>query len=111
MTDSKKQTNADTTDERPLVDDSASVIGALCEKLTDAQTRDLAVALAPYGVDLIAALAAQRDDRPRLTIVTKGAKAPAPPAFIDRFNVSSLFGWKPGETLDEAIARNKSEEG
>jgi len=183
MTDLKKQTNTDTTAERPPVDDSASATEALRNKLIDAQTpsyqaefdlekveragafvenalseqaaaesgEDLATALAtitgelvpaksgtelaadlvaegvdldelaaelaPYGVDLRAALAAPRDNLPSMEIIT-GEQLAALLASVDttkirihRASARSLYGWKPGETLYEAIARKKSEEG
>jgi len=73
-------------------------------------------ALASYGVDLLAALSSQRGDRPGLTIDTGEQEVAIlgsmdmPHIRIHTANVSTLFGWKPGETLDEAIARTKKEE-
>jgi|GEM_PF-682095 len=96
MTNPKNPTNTD----KPLR-----------EQLTDAQTRDLAAALAPYGVDLIAALASQSNEQTRAFIT-----GPLPPYInmtnirIHTANVRSLFGWKPGESLIDAIARTKKEE-
>jgi len=112
MIDPKNPTNTDTTPERPPVDDSASAPEALRDKLTDAQIRDLAAVLAPYGVNLVAALASQDDDQPPLPINI----GPLPASKnmtnirITRVTARSLYGWKPGETLYEAITRKKSEE-
>ncbi|BAO36965.1 resolvase (plasmid) [Serratia marcescens SM39] len=33
------------------------------------------------------------------------------PAFIDTANIRSLYGWEPGETVEEAIARHRAKEG
>ena len=40
-----------------------------------------------------------------------GVPAADLPAFVDTANVRSLYDWKPGESLDEAIARKKPQEG
>jgi nucleoside-diphosphate-sugar epimerase len=37
--------------------------------------------------------------------ITAGEPATDLPAFRDVANVRSLYGWQPGETLEEAIAR------
>jgi len=109
MTDPKSPINTDTTDERPSVDYSAITDEALREKLTDPKTLALAAELAPYGVDLLAALASQGDESPPNLIFGPPPVLP-PLTHIRTVSARSLFGWKPGETLDEAIARTKAEE-
>jgi nucleoside-diphosphate-sugar epimerase len=42
--------------------------------------------------------------------ITEGEPATDLPAFVDTANVRSLYGWKPGESLDEAIARHQGEQ-
>jgi len=106
----KNPTNTDTTYERPPVDYSAITDEALRKKLTDPKTLARAAELAPYGVDLLAALAAPPPDN--LTIgINEG-----PPfdwselSHIRTASISTIFGCKPGETMFEAIARKKKEE-
>ncbi|GHT82867.1 hypothetical protein AGMMS49543_08630 [Betaproteobacteria bacterium] len=41
--------------------------------------------------------------------ITEGESATKLPTFVDTANVRSLYGWKPGETLDEAMARKARE--
>jgi len=113
MTDPKKQTNTDTTAELPPVDYSAITDEALRKKLTDPKTLARAAELAPYGVDLLAALAAPRAELPSISIIT-GEQAAALRASVNRTHirtasVRTLYGWKPGESLYEAIARKKKE--
>jgi len=110
----KKQANTDTTAERPPVDYSAITDEALRKKLTDPETLATAAELAPYGVDLLAALVEQHDNPPSVSFIT-GAQMAAmlaseKPSHIRTASASTIFGWKPGETLDEAIARKKKEE-
>jgi hypothetical protein len=33
------------------------------------------------------------------------------PEHVTKTNIRELYGWQPGETLDEAIARKKAQEG
>jgi len=57
---------------------------------------------------------AELDDLPLLTIVTDGPPLDwslLPHIRTHATTARSLFGWKPGETLNEDIARNKAEEG
>jgi len=112
----KKQANSDTTAERPPVDYSAITDEALRKKLTDPKTLARAAALAPYGVDLLAALAAPRNDRLSVSIIS-GAQMAAMlaseyPSHIRTHATTarSLFGCKPGETMFDAIARKEKEE-
>jgi len=110
----KKQANTDTTAERPPVDYSAITDEALRKKLTDPETLAMAAELAPYGVDLLAALADPSDELPSVSIIS-GAQmaamlASANPSHIRTASISTLYGWKPGETLGEAIRRKKREE-
>jgi len=116
MTDPKKQTNTDTTYKRPPVDYSAITDEALLKKLTDPKTLALAAELAAEGVDLLAALAAPRDELPSISIIT-GEQAAALRASVNLTHIRthattarSLFGCKPGETMFEAIVRKKREE-
>jgi len=113
MTAPKNPTNTDTTYERPAIDYSAITDEALLKKLTDPKTLAMAAELAPYGVDLLAALAAPpRDDLPPLTI-SIGEDPPFDLSELSHIRTESartIFGWKPGETLEEAIARKKAEE-
>ena len=60
--------------------------------------------------DDLAALASQGDDQAP-AFITEGEPAADLPAFVDTANVRSLYDWKPGESLDEAIARKKPQEG
>ena len=130
MTDPKNQTNTDTTAELPPVDDYASATEALREKLTDAQTPGYQAEFDPEEAeragafvedalseqdaaesgDDLAALASQGDDQAP-AFITEGEPAADLPAFVDTANVRSLYDWKPGESLDEAIARKKPQEG
>ena len=54
-------------------------------------------------------LAAPEQEEP--AFITEGEPAADLPAFVDMANVRSLYDWKPGESLDEAIARKKPQEG
>ena len=129
MTDPKNQTN--TTDAAlPPVDDYATATEALREKLADAQTPGYQAEFDPEEAeragafvedalseqdaaesgDDLAALASQGDDQAP-AFITEGEPAADLPAFVDTANVRSLYDWKPGESLDEAIARKKPQEG
>ena len=47
------------------------------------------------------------DDVVEPTFVPEGVVLPGLPAFVDVDNVVSLYGWQPGESLEEAIARTR----
>ena len=50
------------------------------------------------------------DDVVEPTFVPEGVVLPGLPAFVDVDNVVSLYGWQPGESLDEAIARTRKKQ-
>ena len=83
--------------------DEAEQAGAFVEDALSEQDA------AESGDDL-AALASQGDDQAP-AFITEGEPAADLPAFVDTANVRSLYDWKPGESLDEAIARKKPQEG
>ena len=111
-------------------DDTANAAAALREKLADAMTPGFQVEFDPEEAekagafpedalseqdaaesgDDLAALASQGDDQAP-AFITEGEPAADLPAFVDTANVRSLYDWKPGESLDEAIARKKPQEG
>ena len=120
----------DVLPELPAIDDTAAAAGALREKLTDAATPGYQAEFDPEEAeragafvedalseqdaaesgDDLAALASQGDDQAP-AFITEGEPAADLPAFVDTANVRSLYDWKPGESLDEAIARKKPQEG
>ena len=120
----------DVLPELPAIDDNAAAAGALREKLTDAATPGYQAEFDPEEAeragafvedalseqdaaesgDDLAALASQGDDQAP-AFITEGEPAADLPAFVDTANVRSLYDWKPGESLDEAIARKKAQEG
>ena len=120
----------DVLPELPAIDDSAAAAGALREKLNDAATPGYHAEFDPEEAersgafvedalseqdaaesgDDLAALASQGDDQAP-AFITEGEPAADLPAFVDTANVRSLYDWKPGESLDEAIARKKPQEG
>jgi len=114
MTDPKNPTHTDTTYERPPIDYSAITDEALLKKLTDPETLARAAALAPYGVDLLAALADPSDELPSVSIISGAQMAAmlvsAKPSHIRTESARTMFGLKPGETLSEGIARKRREE-
>ena len=130
MTDPKNQTNTDATAEVPPVDDYANATEALREKMADALTPGFQVELDPEEAecmgafvedalseqdaaesgDDLAALASQGDDQAP-AFITEGEPATDLPAFVNTTNIRELYDWKPGESLDEAIARKKAQEG
>jgi len=66
------------------------------------------------NVDLVDMMGKERvafleDDLP--AFITEGEPVADLPTFIDTTNVRELYDWKPGESLDEAIARKKAQEG
>jgi len=124
MTDPKNPTNTDTTAERPPVDDSASTTGALREKLIDAQTPGYQAEFDPEkaeraGAFVKDALNEQDAIKSSVGLASLGADQPPLDIIIARLSrlthirtasARSIFGCKPGETVDEAIARKKAEE-
>lgn len=120
----------DVLSELPAIDDNAAAAGALREKLPDAATPGYQAefdpeeaeragafvedALSEQGAaesgDDLAALASQGDDLAP-AFITEGEPAADLPAFVHTANVRTLYDWKPGESLDEAIARKKAQEG
>ena len=120
----------DVLPELPAIDDNAAAAGALREKLADAATPGYQAEFDPEEAeragafvedalseqdaaesgDDLAALASQGDDQAP-AFITEGEPAADLPAFVDTANVRSLYDWKPGESLDEAIARKKPQEG
>ena len=120
----------DVLPELSAIDDNAAAAGALREKLNDAATPGYQAEFDPEEAeragafvedalseqdaaesgDDLAALASQGDDQAP-AFITEGEPAADLPAFVDTANVRSLYDWKPGESLDEAIARKKPQEG
>lgn len=41
--------------------------------------------------------------------ITEGGPSNDLPAFVNTTNIRELYDWKPGESLDEAIARKKAQ--
>ena len=121
----------DVLPELPAIDDNAAAAGALREKLTDAATPGCQSEFDPEEAartgafvedvlseqdaaesgDDLAALASQGDDQAPAFIPEDAPTVTDLPAFVDTENVRSLYDWKPGESLDEAIARKKAQEG
>jgi len=119
----------DVLPELSSIDDNAAAVGALREKLNDAATPGYQAEFDPEEAervgafiedalseqdaaesgDDLAALASQGDDQAP-AFITEGEPAADLPAFVDTGNVRSLYDWKPGESLDEAIARKKPQE-
>ena len=60
--------------------------------------------------DDLAALASQGDDQAP-AFITEGGPSDDLPPFVNTTNIRELYDWKPGESLDEAIARKKAQEG
>ena len=117
-----QQTTTQADDVLPAIDDNAA--GALREKLAHAATPGYQAEFDPEEAeragafvedaaesgDSLAALASQGDDQAP-AFITEGEPAADLPAFVHTANVRSLYDWKPGESLDEAIARKKAQEG
>ena len=118
----------DVLPELPAIDDNAA--GALREKLPDAATPGYQAEFDPEEAERAdafvegalseqdaaesgddqAAPASQGDDQAPAFITEGGPLADLPP-FFNTTNIRELYGWKPGESLDEAIARKKAQEG
>ena len=110
----------------PPVDDDAAGREAVREKMADALTPGFQVEFDPDEAERVGAFvedalseqdaAASGDD----LVEVDGALEPAflddegpsadLPAFIDTANIRSLYGWEPGETVEEAIARHRAKE-
>lgn len=107
-----QQTTTQADDVLPAIDDNAA--GALREKLTDAATPGYQAEFDPEEAGRADALvedAAESGDDQAPAFITEGEPAADLPAFVHTANVRSLYDWKPGESLDEAIARKKAQEG
>ena len=122
MTDPKNPTNTDATAERPPVDDYANATEALREKMADALTPGFQVELDPeeaeragaFVEDALSEQDAQEStedlaelDEPAF-LDDEGPLADIPP-FITTSNIREMYGWRPGQTLEEAIARKNKE--
>lgn len=125
MTDPKNPTNTDATAEQPPVDDYANATEALREKMIDALTPGIQVEFDPDEAERVGAFvedalseqdaAASSDD----LVEADGALEPAflddegpladIPPFISTTNIREMYGWRPGETLGETIARKNKE--
>lgn len=122
----KKHTNTDATAELPPVDDYANATEALSEKMVDALTPGFQIELDPdeaarmgaFVEDALSEHDAQesaedlaeldeQEERPTF-LDDQGPLADSPP-FITTSNIREMYGWRPGETLQEAIARKKKE--
>ena len=122
----KNHTNTDATAELPPVDDYANATEALREKMVDALTPGFQVELDPdeaarmgaFAEDALSDQDAQEstEDLAKLDeqaekpafLDDEGPLADIPP-FITTSNIREMYGWRPGETLQEAIARKNKE--
>ena len=126
MTDPKNQTNTDATAERPPADDYANATEALREKIADALTPGFQVELDPDEAESVGAFVEdalseqdaqestedlaeldEQEEKPAF-LDDEGPLADIPP-FITTTNIREMYGWRPGETLEEAIARKDKE--
>ena len=108
-----QQTTTQADDVLPAIDDNAAA-GALREKLPDAATPGYQAEFDPEEAERAGAFgedAAESGDDQAPAFITEGEPAADLPAFVHTANVRSLYDWKPGESLDEAIARKKRQEG
>ena len=64
---------------------------------------------AESGDDLAALTSLDDDQAP--AFITEGGPSEDLPAFVHTTNIRELYDWKPGESLDEAIARKKAQQG
>ena len=122
----KNHTNTDATAELPPVDDYANATEALREKMVDALTPGFQVELDPdeaarmgaFTEDALSDQDAQestehlaeldeQEEKPTF-LDDEGPLADIPP-FITTSNIREMYGWRPGETLQEAIARKNKE--
>lgn len=122
----KNHTNTDATAELPPVDDYANATEALSEKMVDALTPGFQVELDPdeaarmgaFREDALSDQDAQestedlaeldeQEEKPAF-LDDEGPLADIPP-FITTSNIREMYGWRPGETLQEAIARKNKE--
>ena len=122
----KNHTNTDATAELPPVDDYANATEALREKMVDALTPGFQVELDPdeaarmgaFAEDALSDQDAQestedlaelneQEEKPAF-LDDEGPLADIPP-FITTTNIREMYGWRPGETLEEAIARKDKE--
>ena len=108
------------------VDAATAVREVVEEKLADVQTPGFQAEFDPDEAELAGAfvedaLSAQdaaesssdlpdADDAVEPTFVLEGETVTGLPAFVDVGNVVSLYGWQPGESLVEAIARTRKEQ-
>lgn len=119
-------TNTDATAELPPVDDYANATEALREKMVDALTPGFQVELDPDEAERVGAFAEdalsdqdaqesiedlaepdEQEEEPAF-LDDEGPLADIPP-FITTSNIREMYGWRPGETLQEAIARKNKE--
>jgi hypothetical protein len=117
----------DVLPELPAIDDNVAAADALREKLTDAGTPSYQAEFDPEEAERVGAfvedalseqdaaesgddLASQGDDQAP-AFITEGGPSDDLPPFFNTTNIRELYDWKPGESLDEAIARKKAQEG
>ena len=119
-------TNTDATAELPPVDDYANATEALREKMVDALTPGFQVELDPDEAERVGAFAEdalsdqdaqesiedlaepdEQEEEPAF-LDDEGPLADIPP-FITTSNIREMYGWRPGETLQEAITRKNKE--
>ena len=122
----KKHAKTDATAELPPVDDDANATEALSEKMVDALTPGFQVELDPDEAERMGAFTEdalsdqdaqestedlaeldEQEEKPTF-LDDEGPLADIPP-FITTSNIREMYGWRPGETLQEAIARKKKE--
>ena len=126
MTDPKNHTNTDATAELPPVDDYANATEVLREKMADALTPGFEVELDPDEAERVGAFVEdalsdqdaqestedlaeldEQEEEPAF-LDDEGPLADIPP-FITTSNIREMYGWRPGQTLEEAIARKNKE--
>lgn len=106
--------------------DPAITREAVLKKLGDMETAGFQAEFSPHEAEVAGAFVedalslqdaiessgelASQDDDLTPAFITEGEPVADLPAFMDTANVHSLYGWKPGESLDEAIARKKAQE-
>ena len=117
----------DVLPELPAIDHNAATAGALREKLTDAATPGYQAEFDPEEAERAGAFVEdalseqdaqestedlaeldEQEEKPAF-LDDEGPLADIPP-FINTTNIREMYGWRHGETLEEAIARKNKED-
>jgi len=117
--------NDDDQPELPIRDESVTSAAVLREKLADAEIPGYQAEFDPEeaesaGAFLEDAMSEQDaiegatdlmeiDDTMMPTFLDDAGPNPDLPHFVNTETIYSAYGWKPGESLDEAIARKKAQ--